>query len=131
MLLQATFILTFHFVWTKSDFQCLDCSQTLDMSSSDIINTNRSECKPVNASYSSCSQLLHVRYSTNNASIVFEASPSESLVLSNAGQIMTNTTMIWLNKIQFDRIFQIFCFNNNTCKPDAISNINREGELGE
>jgi hypothetical protein len=131
MLLRAIFILTVYFVWTTSAFQCIDCSQTLDIRSSEIINTSRSECKPVNASYSSCSQLLHVRYSANTASIVFEASPSESLVLSNAAHIMTNTTMIWLEKIQFDRIFQIFCFNDNTCKPDAISNIYLEGELGE
>jgi hypothetical protein len=73
--------------------------------------------------------MLHVRYSEKEASVRFEASPSESLVLSNTAQIMTNTTQIWFKDVQIERTFQIFCFNTNACKADAISNIYDEGEL--
>ncbi len=129
MLLQAIFILTFHFVWTTSALQCLNCKQTLNLESFEMINTTRPECNLVDAQYLSCSQLLHVRYSEKEASIQFEATPIESLVLSNAIQMMTNTTMIWLEKFQFKRTFQIFCFHNNACKADAINDIYVAGEF--
>jgi hypothetical protein len=129
MLLRAFFILTFHFIWTTSALQCLNCSQTLGLNLSETIDTTRFGCNSVNAQYSSCSQLLHVRYPKREASIVFEASPAESLVLFNVPQIMTNTTMIWLDKYQFERIFQIFCFHANACNADVISNIYLEGKL--
>jgi hypothetical protein len=130
MLLQTIFIFTFPFVCTIADLQCLKCSQTLDITSSETIDTNRPECSSVNAPYSSCSQLLEIGYAPKGtASILFEASPSEPLVLSNAAQMMTNTTMIWLDKYQFIRTFQIFCFDNNACKTDSINNIYVQGEL--
>jgi len=75
-------------------------------------------------------QLLEIGYTPKRtASILFEATPSESLVLSNAAKMMTNTTMIWLNKNQFIRTFEIFCFNANACKADTINDIYVEGEL--
>ncbi len=130
MLLQTIFIFTFPFVCTISDLQCLKCSQTFNIMLPETIDTNRPECSSVNATYSSCSQLLDIGYTpTRTASVLFEASPSESLVLSNAAKMMTNTTMIWLDKYQFIRTFQIFCFNNNACKADTISSIYVEGEL--
>ncbi len=128
MLLQIILILTFHSVWPASDIQCFDCSQTFNLTSSEMIQTNRTECGMVNAPYSSCSQLLHVRYEKKEASVVFKPNFDESLVLSNAARMMTNTTMIWLDDYRFERIFQIFCFNNNACKADTISHIYAAGK---
>jgi hypothetical protein len=129
MLLRAIFILTVAIACITSDLQCLNCIQTLNLKSSETIDTTKPKCDLVDAKYSSCSQLLQVRYSEEKASVRFETNPVESLVLSNAAQIMTNTTLIWLNKVQIERIFEIFCFNNNACKADAINNIYHEGEL--
>ena len=131
MLLRASFIIIFHFVWTTWTLQCPKCDQTLPLTSSEMINTNRSECNPIDAEHSSCSQLLHIRYLKENAYVLFEPSPSESLVLSNAEQIMKNTTMIWLNKVQFERTFQILCFHTNACTTDAINRIYAEGKSYE
>ena len=129
MLWRVIFILTLHFVWITSALQCHNCSQVLNLPSSERVNTTRPECSLMDAQYSSCSQLLHIRYPEKKASILFEASPSESLILSNAAQMMTNTTMIWLDKIQFDRTFQIFCFDTNACTTDSINNIYVQGKL--
>ncbi|UJR10995.1 hypothetical protein I4U23_015179 [Adineta vaga] len=34
---------------------------------------------------------------------------------------MTNTTLIWLNRVQVERIFQIFCFNKSECDKNTIN----------
>lgn len=127
MLLRIILIITFHFFWTTLALECLNCNQILNLKSSETINTDRPECSLVDVQYESCSQLLHIQYQSDSASVVFEPTPHESLVLFNAGQIMMNTTMIWLNKIQFNRIFQIFCFHTGACKADVIKNIYIQG----
>jgi hypothetical protein len=85
-----------------------------------------SECKLEDAQHGSCLQLLHVQYSDNTASILFEATPGESLVLSNRAQVMINETTIWLDKIKFDRKIQIYCRNSDACKADIIKDIYAE-----
>ena len=129
MLLKAIFILTLSFFCPTSALQCLDCNQKLNLESSEIINTARSECKFVDAPYSTCLQSLHVRYFKKEASVQFGINPTELLVLSNAEQIITNTTMIWLEKNQFERTFKIDCFNNDSCKESIMNNIYAAGEL--
>ena len=127
MLLLVIFILAFNFACTTTALQCLSCNQTLSLLPPEAINTNRSECKFVDVQDSSCSLLLHVQYSKNEASVRFGASPADSLILSNAAITMTNTTTIWLDKIKVERSFHILCFNNDTCNTDAISNIYAKG----
>ncbi len=128
MLLQVSCILIFHFVWVTSALQCLNCEQTLNLESSETINTSRSECKLGEPQQSPCSQLLHVRYSEKSASVSFKAASNELLILPNAARLMTNTTKIWLDKNQMERTFQIFCFDGQACNASAISDIYIQGE---
>jgi hypothetical protein len=129
MLLQVSCILIFHFFWVTSALQCHDCKQTFNLTSSETINTNKMGCNLVDTPYSSCSQLLHVQYSEKSASVFFAASPSESPMLPTAARLMINTTMIWLDRLQLDRIFQIFCFDANACSTNAINDTYMQREL--
>jgi hypothetical protein len=129
MMLRAIYLLTFYFFCTASALDCLSCTQNLNLISTEIINTSAPGCNLVNAQYSNCLQQLHIQYSKGEGSVLFQANPAESLVLSNVAQIMTNTTTIWLNKVQFERTFQISCFNYNACRTDLINDIYIEGKL--
>ena len=128
-MLRVICFLNFYFFCTTSALDCLSCTQNLNLISTEIINTSAPGCNFVNAQYSNCLQQLHIQYSKGEGSILFQANPAESLVLINVAQIMTNTTMIWLKKFQFERTFQISCFNHNACRTDLINNIYTEGKL--
>lgn len=68
-----------------------------------------------------CSQLLQIQYPKDSATVLFQPNSNEIFELSNAAQIMTNKTMIWLDKYQFERTFQILCFHANACTTDTIN----------
>lgn len=129
MLLRVVFILIFQTVWTTSDLVCPKCERSLNFKLPETINTTKFECVTANAQYTSCSQRLHIQYFEKNATVLFEATPSADLVLSNTAQIMTNTTMIWLEEIQFYRTIEILCFHTAACKENTIDNIYIEGKL--
>ena len=128
-MLRAIYLLSFYFFCTASALDCLSCTQNLNLTLTETINTSAPGCNFVNAQYSNCLQQLHIQYSKGESSISFQANPAESLVLTNVAQIMTNTTMIWLKKFQFERTFQISCFNHNACRTDLINDIYIEGKL--
>ena len=132
-MLRIIFFLTFFCICETLILQCMNCSETLDPRSSESINTILSSCPREPAQHLSCSQLLRERYTGRDEekqmSAKFEPSPEKYLPLSNAAQIMTNTTTIWLNQVEIERKFELLCYNNDACTTDAIKNIYDGGEL--
>ena len=128
MLLKAAFIFILYLIEVTWALECFDCSRTFPFPSTPAIDTNGCDLTSKDQ-YKSCSQFLHIRYSEKNANILFEPSPNEILELSNAPQVMTNKTMIWLNDYQFERTFQIHCFDPNACTTDSINRTYANGKL--
>lgn len=130
MLLASILILILYSAETTWALPCLHCSRTSSLDSSSMMSiSNTDECLVTSQTqYSSCSQLLHIDYHKNNASVLFEPSPKEILEVSNAALIMTNKTMIWLDKFQLERTFQILCFHANACKADNMNQIYENGK---
>ena len=132
MLLQVSFLLISHSIWAISALQCLSCTRKANLTSSEpIINTTRSECATTNDDHSSCSHLLHIQYLEENWNALFEASPSDQLMLPLATRLMTNRTKIWLRRPQIDRTFEIHCFDTQSCDPKAINDIYSQRECRE
>ncbi len=133
MMLRIVFVLTFFCICETLALQCMNCNVELDPRSSESINTTLSSCPLVTAQHASCSQLLRERYTGRNEekemSVKFEPSQEKHLELSNAAQIMTNTTTIWLDQVEIERKFEIICFNSDACTADAIKNIYYGREL--
>ena len=128
MLLAAVFILSCHLMGTTWALDCLDCTRTFSLDSTGTINTDGCSLNS-ERQYSSCSQLLQIDYYKKNATLIFKPSSDDVLDLSNAPQVMTNKTMIWLNDFQFERTFQILCFHANACTTDTLNQTYANGKL--
>lgn len=123
-----------HITGPTLGLQCPRCEYTTSFWLEESISTALSKCNDFVPS-SSCLQSLHIRYDQNEATVSFEPTPNDILILPTISTTMVNKTVIWFKNgnspIKVNRYFDIYCSTNDTCTKERLINIFDKGTFHE
>jgi hypothetical protein len=111
----AIFALVFQLPTTTSSLVCLTCNQTLNASSSDVINTTNCANPTVSQV---CKAVLEINHMTNRVVMTFGEGSPDFVNALNGKNMIKYSMDIWLSAPLFDRTVELLCFNNNSCSED-------------
>jgi hypothetical protein len=102
---------------TYSSFFCIQCSLSLNLSSSDVINTTNCYANS-NSSSPLCTSVLKISYESNSANVTFMNDSRNFTNVLNGKNVIKHDMTIGLDDNKVYREIQVSCFNNNSCSED-------------
>jgi hypothetical protein len=126
--LPIIFALIFQSSITIASDQCIECTQTLNLTSSEMINTARPECKQQNITSTMCMATLRIDYEQNNALVSFNGSSEDSLNITIQNRIFTHNVQISFAPAKLESMLQVYCMYSSSCIRD-IQHVYRKGKF--
>lgn len=110
------FVLLLEIQTTSSTLICIKCTQHLNLSSSDGINTT--SCTSSSNPSPLCTAVLEINYALTQANVTFDGDSHNFDNILKGKNVIKHKMEIDLHDNTTSRRIQISCFSNNSCSDD-------------
>ncbi len=119
------FALIFYLPAATLAIQCIQCQQKLDLNSSEVLTTTRSECIKKNELGDMCLATLSIDFESKTAVANLSHLPDQALIFSNGNKITTDKLTIWFNKNIASQSIQLIGIDNEADLQDLNKTYNK------